>query len=194
MTRETGTWVRMLGSTLILLGSLGAPARASVQVGEVAPDFTLQDYTGTPHSLTDYRGKCVLLAFIGWYCPRCILAGPAVEAVWQDLKGTGVFQTLAVDVWNGRVNEVQTFISLTGATFPVLMGGAYLIADGEGSYGIRNDNYLVIDRDGIVRYRTDDGPVIGTRFNDTDVRAVIGAWLPVGVEAVTWETVKGLYR
>jgi peroxiredoxin len=27
-----------------------------------APDFTLPDVSGTPHSLSDYRGKKVLLA------------------------------------------------------------------------------------------------------------------------------------
>ena len=42
-----------------------APSRA-IQVGDVAPDFTLQDVDGTAHRLADLRGNVVLLAFIGY--------------------------------------------------------------------------------------------------------------------------------
>jgi thioredoxin-dependent peroxiredoxin len=34
-----------------------------VSVGNAAPDFTLQDETGTSHSLSDYRGKPLVLYF-----------------------------------------------------------------------------------------------------------------------------------
>lgn len=43
---------------------LGEPAsvRADALAGTVAPDFTLRDLAGVEHSLSDYRGKKVLLA------------------------------------------------------------------------------------------------------------------------------------
>jgi hypothetical protein len=43
---------------------LGEPAgdRAQRMLSLEAPDFTLPDVSGTPHSLSDYRGKKVLLA------------------------------------------------------------------------------------------------------------------------------------
>jgi len=34
-----------------------------ISAGNLAPDFTLQDETGTPQSLSDYRGKSVVLYF-----------------------------------------------------------------------------------------------------------------------------------
>jgi hypothetical protein len=34
-----------------------------LQEGEPAPDFTLNDLDGLSHSLSDYQGKVVLLAF-----------------------------------------------------------------------------------------------------------------------------------
>jgi hypothetical protein len=38
---------------------------ASARVGEPAPDFTLMDFTGTPHRLSQFRGnKTVVLRFI----------------------------------------------------------------------------------------------------------------------------------
>ena len=48
---------------------LGVPARERAQeLGLLdAPDFTLPDLEGTPHSLSDYRGRKVLLvAYASW--------------------------------------------------------------------------------------------------------------------------------
>jgi cytochrome oxidase Cu insertion factor (SCO1/SenC/PrrC family) len=50
-----------LGLALALPG--GAEA---IQVGDLAPDFTLTDVDGTPHQLAALRGNLVLLAFVGW--------------------------------------------------------------------------------------------------------------------------------
>ena len=43
-------------------------ARAAVQTGSPAPDFTLTDLDGNPHKLSDYKGKIVVLE---WNNPDC---------------------------------------------------------------------------------------------------------------------------
>ncbi len=44
-----------------------APPAPNIKVGDLAPDFTLVDQNGQPHSLHDYRGKKnVALAFYLW--------------------------------------------------------------------------------------------------------------------------------
>lgn len=53
----------------LLLGPLG---RAEVQVGSSAPNFTLPDTHGRPHSLSEYRGKVIVLE---WYNPDCPFVG-----------------------------------------------------------------------------------------------------------------------
>ena len=45
---------------------LAAPSLLAVQVGEVAPDFTLTDTQGVQHTLSDYRGTVVMLFFFGY--------------------------------------------------------------------------------------------------------------------------------
>lgn len=52
---------------LAAAGALGA-ARAAVAIGQPAPDFTLTDLNGVAHSLSDYRGKIVVLE---WNNPDC---------------------------------------------------------------------------------------------------------------------------
>jgi hypothetical protein len=49
---------------LVLL--VGSAASAEVQVGQVAPDFTLTDLQGVSHTLSTYRGQVVLLALVGY--------------------------------------------------------------------------------------------------------------------------------
>src|SRR5262249_17779189 len=36
----------------------------SARIGELAPDFTLTDFNGKPHRLSEFRGKTVVLRFI----------------------------------------------------------------------------------------------------------------------------------
>src|SRR2546426_11313245 len=43
-----------------------AGAASAVAPGDTAPDFTLYDLNGVPYTLSDYRGKVVLLALVGW--------------------------------------------------------------------------------------------------------------------------------
>ena len=68
---------------------------------------------------------------------------------------------------------MQSFISVTGATFPVLRDGGYL--QDSSHYGIAYDNYVVIDSHGIVRYTSVNEPFSsGTgRFSDAHLRSTI---------------------
>ena len=56
---------------LIPLFALGLSLRASaaVEPGEEAPDFSLTDSKGTPHKLSDFRGKLVVLEWLNHDCP-----------------------------------------------------------------------------------------------------------------------------
>jgi peroxiredoxin Q/BCP len=39
--------------------------------GDMAPDFTVRDHTGRTHSLSEYRGKTVVL----WFYPKADTPG-----------------------------------------------------------------------------------------------------------------------
>ena len=46
-----------------LFGQAATPGKTFLKVGDTAPDFKLSSSTGKPISLSDYRGKTVVVAF-----------------------------------------------------------------------------------------------------------------------------------
>jgi cytochrome oxidase Cu insertion factor (SCO1/SenC/PrrC family) len=68
--RKTCIAVLLACSLVIALAQAqkeSAPPAPNVRVRDLAPDFTLVDQNGQPHSLHDYRGKKnVVLAFYLW--------------------------------------------------------------------------------------------------------------------------------
>ena len=59
-------WIPVLLLMLVALTALSAVDAVAVQVGDTAPDFTLLDPDGQSYTLSAYRGKVVVLAFIGY--------------------------------------------------------------------------------------------------------------------------------
>lgn len=57
--------------------------RAALQSGSVdAPDFTFNDVNGKPISLSQFKGKWVIIDFWGTWCPWCIKGFPALKEAY----------------------------------------------------------------------------------------------------------------
>lgn len=60
---------------------------AELQSGNVdAPDFTFKNVDGHPVSLSDFKGKWVVIDFWGTWCPWCIKGFPELKAAYEELK------------------------------------------------------------------------------------------------------------
>jgi len=67
MRGENLMWKRRFGSGIVVATALlSRIAAAAVGAGDPAPDFTLNDLSGVPHTLSSLRGQVVLLAFVGY--------------------------------------------------------------------------------------------------------------------------------
>jgi len=53
----------------------------------VAPNFTLEDLNGKMVSLSDFKGKWVILDFWGSWCPWCIKGFPELKEAYEKYKG-----------------------------------------------------------------------------------------------------------
>ncbi len=115
--------------------------------GMPAADFTLPDLHGQPQSLSQYRGKVVLLNFWATWCKPCTTEMPAMQACYDKLRDKG-FVVLAVNELEDP-QKVAEHVKAYGHTFPVLMDKDNRVANLYGVYGLPVS--VLIDEQGIVR-------------------------------------------
>lgn len=91
-------------------------------LGALAPDFTLLDLDGRPWTLSQFRGKPVLLNFWATWCPPCRKEMPDLQR-FSAQYGDRV-QLLGVN-WDYQADdEVRTFLDEYAITYPTLMDRA----------------------------------------------------------------------
>ena len=87
--------------------------------GDVAPDFELVSLKGDPLSLSDLRGKTVVLNFWASWCVPCRWEMPFFEAMWREYEDQGiVFVGVAV---SDMEEEAREFAEETGVTYPLAL-------------------------------------------------------------------------
>jgi len=121
-------------------------ASAKLQVDGVAPNFELESINGERVSLSQYRGRVVVVNFWATWCGPCQVEMPLFQSRYEQYEGE--LAILAVNAQEG-VEEAKGFMKDFGLTFEALLdpGGEvqelYLVRGYPTTY--------VIDREGILR-------------------------------------------
>jgi peroxiredoxin len=116
-------------------------------VGMQAEDFRLTDLAGKEQSLSQYRGKIVLLNFWATWCKPCTTEMPAMQTAYDKLRDKG-FVVLAVNELEDDA-RVREHIKQYGHTFPVLMDRDNKVANQFGVFGLPVS--VFIDQEGRVQ-------------------------------------------
>ena len=116
-------------------------------VGMQAEDFRLTDLEGKSQSLSQYRGKIVLVNFWATWCKPCTTEMPAMQAIYNKLRDKG-FVVLAVNELEDDA-KVREHIKQYGHTFPVLMDRDNKVANQFGVFGLPVS--VFIDQEGRVQ-------------------------------------------
>ncbi|MFY4727648.1 peroxiredoxin family protein, partial [Nitrospira sp. BLG_2] len=116
-------------------------------VGTAAEDFRLTDLEGNLQSLSQYRGKIVLVNFWATWCKPCTKEMPAMQIVHDKLREKG-FVVLAINELEDEA-KVREHIRQHGHTFPVLMDRDNKVANQFGVFGLPVS--VFIDEKGIVQ-------------------------------------------
>jgi peroxiredoxin len=112
-----------------------------------APDFTFPGLDGKMVSLSDYKGKVVLVNIWATWCPPCVDEMPSMEKLYQKFKGEN-FEILAVSIDEPGLKAVAPFMKKSNLTFPALIDSEGAIKTVYGITGIPES--FIIDQKGIL--------------------------------------------
>ena len=82
-------------------------------------DFTLPDLSGKPVSLSDFRGKWVIVNYWATWCPPCLEEIPAFIEIQEEMENRGL-QIIGIAVDNE--DDVKQFATDIGMNYPVMAG------------------------------------------------------------------------
>ena len=111
-------WLGACAMSLLLAGGVQA-AGFEARAATPAPELKAQDLTGAPHTLTDYRGKVVLLNFWASWCPPCLREMPSMERLRVKMDG----RPLAIVALDSAetADEVKAFLARMKLGFTILL-------------------------------------------------------------------------
>jgi len=129
---------------------LPVAGRHAVKLGEPAPNFQLPDLQGRLVTLSDLRGKVVLLNFWATWCGPCRVEMPAMEELYRIFPRKD-FEILAVSTDAQGVSVTRPFQQENHLTFPILHDTDYRVGL---TYGARSlPMTFMVDRQGVVRHQ-----------------------------------------
>ena len=97
------------------------------------------------------------------------------QDLWQHYNtvSPGQVQVLGVDLWNGTASGLNSFKTQTGATYPLLLNGATATGGNVSTLYGTYDNYVVLNKQGIVRYHAALAWPHGNRYHLNEIRATV---------------------
>ncbi|HGY54269.1 MAG TPA: TlpA family protein disulfide reductase [Caldithrix abyssi] len=139
------TFITYLSLVLFIAGILSAKSLNE----RYAANFTLKDTSGEEYSLSDFKGKIVILNFWATWCAPCLREMPDLEQINKKYKDQGV-QVIGIVVVS-KLEDVASTLRKTGVTYPILYGSKKTIAAYDNFYSIPQT--FIIGRDGKILKR-----------------------------------------
>ena len=110
---------RALFQLLVLVIALAAPITSAH--ADQATDFTLRDIDGKSFTLSELKGKVVVLSFWATWCGPCKEEMPHLQKLYTQHAEEGLV-IVSISADDARTaSRVKPFIKSKGFTFPVLL-------------------------------------------------------------------------
>lgn len=96
-------------------------AEVGIKKGQIAPDFTLNTLSGEAITLSELRGKKVILNFWATWCPPCKEEMPHLQEYYEEYAEEDNVEIIAVNLTytDGSMDKVQQFVDSFELTFPI---------------------------------------------------------------------------
>jgi cytochrome c biogenesis protein CcmG, thiol:disulfide interchange protein DsbE len=102
--------------TVVANGADAAALKASI-----APDFTLTTLDGKDVSLSDFKGKIVVINVWATWCPPCVREIPRLVRLSEQYGDQGVVILGINTTWQDDEAKVAQFAREKGISYPVLL-------------------------------------------------------------------------
>jgi peroxiredoxin len=162
--------VLILGGIWIAVSQVPASATTSGAIpsprqGFAAPDFTLDTLDGQSVTLSDLRGKAVVVNLWASWCPPCRAEMPALQAAYEADRERGL-EILAVDMtYQDREQDVLRFVQDFGLNFTVALDRDGTVAR---QYLLRAlPSTFFVGPDGVIRKVVVGGPMSEATIRST---------------------------
>jgi cytochrome c biogenesis protein CcmG, thiol:disulfide interchange protein DsbE len=154
--RKESPWrpVRLTIAILLVGGAIAFSVLSGdgPPVGRQAPAIEAERLNGEAFSLSDLRGRVVVLDFWATWCPPCQKSLPALQRVHERYKDdAGVFiASINTDHPVDQKNLLGRFMKARRYSFPVVLDdGAKAVSN---AYRVQSiPTLVIIDADGVVR-------------------------------------------
>lgn len=132
-----------------------------ITVGQLVPDFTLEDQDGKSHTLSQYRGKRVVLYFYPKdMTPGCTVQAEGMRDSMNDLEAKGII-VLGVSV--DDVKSHKKFVEKHNLNFPLLSDIDKKVVQEYGVWkeksmfgkkymGIQRDTFLIDEEGKLIKH------------------------------------------
>lgn len=134
----------------------------------IAPNFTW-DENGTTKSLSDLKGKIVLLNLWASWCPPCIKEMPALSEISEELKDKD-FQIIGLNVFERTTGKAESFINANPVSYTIVEGNEEVVAalsEAIGSSIEAIPTTFIINKDGKI-----EETIIGGRDKKTFLKSI----------------------
>ena len=119
-----------------------------MELAQPTPDFTLNDLDGVSHTLTNYRGKIVIINFWSAECPHAARVDLSLLPLLEEW-GEKVHLLQIASNGNEPLEMLKEVAEERGV-HPILHDPDHAIAD---AYGAANTpNIFILDGEGILQY------------------------------------------
>ena len=122
----------------------------ALKEGQAAPDFQTTTLDGSIVSLSDYRGKKIILNLWATWCGPCIEEMPHIQEYYEEEADKDNVEVLAVNLtsMDNGIDRVESFVEDYGLTFPILMDESGQLGDQFQAIAIPTT--YILNEDGLI--------------------------------------------
>ncbi|OGP64265.1 MAG: hypothetical protein A2169_06375 [Deltaproteobacteria bacterium RBG_13_47_9] len=152
-------YVAVAGLCIVWAVVLSHCGKEKPSVTMLAPNFTLRSLNGEEITLSDFKGKTVLLDFWATWCGPCREAIPHLIQLYNAYKDKG-FVVVGMSLDKGDIKNVRHFVTSMDIPYPIVIA----TDDVARSYAVTGlPTTFFIDKEGQIRQK-----IVG--FNSTIAR------------------------